>query len=81
MRGITKRLWKINVSNAVKIFVWRACNALLTKVNQLKRKIVEDPLLPICSLEVETTRHILWSCPMAQMPQVCVVGKYQSTSL
>jgi hypothetical protein len=53
----------MNVPNVLKVFMWRECNNVLpTKVNLMKRKIVEDPLCPICGLEGETTGHILWGC-------------------
>jgi hypothetical protein len=28
----------------------------------LERKIVQDPMCPICGLEAETTYYILWDC-------------------
>jgi hypothetical protein len=53
----------MNIPNVVKVFLWRAfINALAIKSNLYKRKITEDPLCPICGVEVETTRHALWSC-------------------
>jgi hypothetical protein len=36
--------------------MWRACqNILPTKDNLVKRKIIQDPLCPICGLEPETS--------------------------
>ena len=29
----------------------------------MRRKIVNDPVCPICGLEVESVSHILWECP------------------
>lgn len=44
--------------------MWKAYdNVLPTKAYMFKRKIVADPLCPICRLEAETTGHALWSCP------------------
>lgn len=31
-----------------------------------KKKVTDDPLCPICSLEVETVGHALWHCPSAR---------------
>ncbi|XP_059436808.1 uncharacterized protein LOC132169875 [Corylus avellana] len=60
-------IWKSVLPNAVKNFMWRACqNILPTKENLCRRKISKDPWCPICNLEVETTTHILWSCNSAQ---------------
>lgn len=54
--------------------MWRACkNLLLTKENLKRRKVVDDPKCPICSLEVETTYHILWGYPSTQ--DVCGASK------
>jgi hypothetical protein len=48
------------------IFWWRLGNNLLpTKANLVKKKIITDPLCPICLLEPETSYHILWGCPSA----------------
>jgi hypothetical protein len=59
-----KGIWNMNSPNVLKNFMWRACkNLLLTKENLMKRKVVEEPLCPICNLEVETTLHVLWDCP------------------
>lgn len=49
-------LWKMQTSNAIKNFMWRACKKILpTKDNLMKRRVVEDSLCPICSLEAETS--------------------------
>ena len=58
-----KRLWKLHVSNKIKFFLWRVCsNALPTKDNLKKRKILEDARCNACLLDQETTFHALWSC-------------------
>ena len=61
---VWKLLWNLKVPNTEKHFIWRACNDILpTRENLHRRKIIMDPLCPICGLEVETTLHILWECP------------------
>jgi hypothetical protein len=58
---------ELPISNAVKMFLWKACNNILpTKENLLQRRVVSDNLCPICTLSGETTAHILWHCPSAQ---------------
>jgi hypothetical protein len=60
------RLWKLFVPNAEKNFLWRACHDILpTKERLYKRKVTKDAICPICTVEVETSFHILWSCPSA----------------
>ncbi|KAG6640000.1 hypothetical protein CIPAW_10G141100 [Carya illinoinensis] len=50
----------------VQYFIWRACHeSLPTKSNLVLRKVVEDPLCPICQRDKETTIHALWTCPSA----------------
>ncbi|XP_041024388.1 uncharacterized protein LOC121264998 [Juglans microcarpa x Juglans regia] len=62
-----KHIWQMQTKNAVKVFIWRACNnALPTKQNLYKRKIVEEPLCPICQQTEETLGHVLWACSSAQ---------------
>jgi hypothetical protein len=51
----------------VKLFLWQACNNILpTKEKLFKRKIIDDPLCPVCCREVETVGHALWSCSAAR---------------
>jgi len=49
------------------LFLWRACNDILpTKENLCKRRIVDDPICPMCGQESESTIHALWSCVAAK---------------
>jgi len=62
-----KKIWAINVPNASKFFLWRACqNILPTKQNLLKKGVGNDDLCPCCMVEVESVIHVLWCCPGAQ---------------
>ncbi|KAG6625150.1 hypothetical protein CIPAW_16G076300 [Carya illinoinensis] len=61
------KVWNLNVPNATKTFLWRAClNGLPTRDNLMKRTVVEDPACPVCGLQPETVEHILWSCASAR---------------
>lgn len=65
--SIWKMIWKMTFPNVVKVFMWRACkNALPTKANLFKRKVVDDQFCPICGVIVETTGYMQWSCPLAR---------------
>lgn len=58
-RVLWKKLWTCRVSKVVKNFLWKACkNILATKDNLFKKHITNDPLCPVCDLEVETIGHI-----------------------
>jgi hypothetical protein len=68
-------IWKLKIPNVEKNFLWRACNEiLLTRSNLFKRKIVEDPLCPICGREPETALHTLRLCSSA-MDAWCVSSR------
>ncbi|XP_030970668.1 uncharacterized protein LOC115991059 [Quercus lobata] len=44
--------------------MWRAgLDALPSRVNLVKRKVLCDPVCPNCGLEQESILHALWSCP------------------
>lgn len=61
-------LWALKIPNAEKnkIKLWRTCHEILpTRSNLHKRKIIEDPLCPLCGRAPETVSHILWRCPSA----------------
>ncbi|XP_042952202.1 uncharacterized protein LOC122289284 [Carya illinoinensis] len=46
--------------------MWKAGNDLLaTRWNLFKRKILNDPLCPICQTDNEIVMHLLWQCPAA----------------
>nr|POE51331.1 putative ribonuclease h protein [Quercus suber] len=62
-RSFWKKLWKIQVPEKIKHFLWRACtNSLATKENLVKRKILLDATCSRCSSVYEDTLHSLWSC-------------------
>nr|POE75356.1 putative ribonuclease h protein [Quercus suber] len=57
-----KRIWKMRVPNKIKIFLWRACSeALPTRANLFKRKVVDVQTCQLCNRDNETTLHALWS--------------------
>lgn len=66
-RELWKCVWKMQTTDAVKVFIWHACkDTLLTKQKLCKKKMVSDPLCPICFKSIENPGHILWSCPSTQ---------------
>lgn len=76
-----KEIWGLSVPNVEKNFLWRACHDILpTRENLWKRKVISDPLCPVCGIEVETGFHILWNCPSAMdVWSLCSV-KFQKSS-
>ncbi|GMY34274.1 hypothetical protein FCV25MIE_29516, partial [Fagus crenata] len=66
-RQFWKALWKLKVPNKVKIHLWRAClNALPTRWALRHRRVLSDPICPICNGEDKTTTHALWTCLYAR---------------
>ena len=56
------KIWRIKVPRVVTLFLWQACNNVLpTKENLFKRKITNNPLCPVCLMEVEMIGHAVWS--------------------
>ena len=59
-------LWKFNVPSKIKVFAWRACqNILPTRVNLVRRKIIEDDSCELCKCAPENGIHALWECGVA----------------
>lgn len=62
-----KNIWKLNVLERTKMFLWRiAANVLPTKDNLSRRMVINDPNCVICNVEVESPCHVFLTCPMAK---------------
>ena len=63
-KKVWKGIWSLQIPNRVKTLMWRAgSDALPTKVNLRKRRLLIDDSCPHCNLDKETSLHALWSCP------------------
>ena len=63
MKAFWRRLWKMKVPNKIKNFLWHACSdALPTRCNLLRRKVLDYPTCPQCGIDSESTLHALWEC-------------------
>lgn len=61
---VWKVLWGLSMPNKVKSFLWRACrDALPTKVNLKKRKVISMDTCEHYHGELESALHALWKCP------------------
>ncbi|KAL0009992.1 hypothetical protein SO802_005100 [Lithocarpus litseifolius] len=59
-----KGLWKLKTPSRIKTLLWRAnADALPTRANLVKRKVLSDPTCQACGAAQESTLHALWSCP------------------
>ena len=62
-----KNIWKLNVLEKIKHFLWRSCtNSLPLKENLNKRAIPIDPICHLCSRENESILHALWGYAKVQ---------------
>lgn len=58
-----KKIWKSNVPRTIKHFIWKACsNALPTKENLMRRKIIAESSCHQCQSQTESILHALWDC-------------------
>ena len=63
-----KKVWGLEVPSKVKNFVWRACReALPTRKNLQRRKIVPDGLCDLCKAREEECSHALFFRSVVQV--------------
>ena len=56
-------IWKLNIPNKVKHFLWRACSdSLPTKRNLAQRRIITNVTCDLCRDQPEDAIHALWDC-------------------
>ena len=61
-----KAIWRLELPEKTKIFLWRATqNMLPTMENLWKKKVIASPLCQICRRSVETVSHALIECKAA----------------
>lgn len=59
-RSLWKGVWKLKVLGKIKHFLWKSyTNSLPTKVNLLKRTIVQEDVCHLCSNHSEDVLHTL----------------------
>lgn len=60
------KIWKIQMPHKIRHFTWRACRDVLpTKVNLVKRKVLQDDQCEECNLAAENSNHLFWTCKRA----------------
>ena len=71
-------LWKLCISNKIKIFGWQACNDILPiKCNLVKSKIITDNECHIGTREAKSAIHVLWSSAAMQDVWAGSISKLQ----
>lgn len=57
-KGFWEAIWKVQVTNVVKLFLWRACkNDFCPQFEE--RKVLKEDFCPYCSQTSETTRYAI----------------------
>jgi len=63
-----KEIWRVNLPNRIKNFIWRlAKNILPTRGNLCKKGLKIDSVCPLCFNEVETSQHLFMDCNIAKL--------------
>ena len=66
-RSLWKSIWKLNVPQKIKVFLWRVVNhGLATRLNKWKRSLEKDNMCELCWLQVESEFHALVMCDHAR---------------
>ena len=61
------RLWKLNMHERLKMFVWRiGAGSLPTNLNFVQKIGVGDPKCPLCQLDDESPIHLFFHCQISR---------------
>ena len=62
-KGLWNGMWKFQVPNKVRHFIWWVVNkALPTKINLFKRHVIVDGTCELCEDELKDSAYALWFC-------------------
>ncbi|XP_026445573.1 uncharacterized protein LOC113346223 [Papaver somniferum] len=60
-------LWKLDISQRIKLFLWKCLQNSLSTNSKLFGKVNDvDPYYTMCGTEIETTENLLLHCPYAK---------------
>lgn len=63
LKNFWTNIWKLNIPNKVKHFLWRACSdSLPTKRSLARRKFITNASCDLCPDQPEDVIHALWDC-------------------
>lgn len=66
--SIWRSLWKLELPNKVRNFLWQAAtNVLPSAVNLVNRRVVILPICSLCNAYDETVTHALLECEFARL--------------
>ncbi|GJU90792.1 reverse transcriptase domain-containing protein [Tanacetum coccineum] len=62
-KSLWKQVWNLKTLSKIIRFWWKACsNSLVTYENLSRRGCYCLPVCPICCIEIETVKHVLFDC-------------------
>ena len=65
--NVWKAIWSMRVPNRVRTLVWQTgTNSLPTKVNLVRRKVLNEDVCLECKAQAKDTMHALWTCPILE---------------
>jgi hypothetical protein len=60
------KIWSLPLPNKVKNFIWRLAKQIIpTRGNLQRRRVVLDPICPLCFMDHESDDHLFMQCPLA----------------
>ena len=66
--GMWRWVWKVKVSQRVKVFIWLALHdMLMTNTVRVRRDLASDPICMVYGNGCETVDHVLRSCTNAKL--------------
>ena len=65
-------LWRLEVPNKLKLFIWQCCNhSLEVRCNLIKRRMQMDSKCVMCGEAEEMKHHLFFQCPFSQVFWYC----------
>lgn len=65
VKGTWHAIWKLQVPNRIRLFMWHAgSDSLPARVNLARHKILTETIYSHCKLGPKDTLHALWMCPL-----------------
>ncbi|KAM1136008.1 hypothetical protein COP2_035047 [Malus domestica] len=69
---VWNQIWKLNVPNKIKIFIWRCCNrAVAVRQNLHRRRMRVDNVCGVCGAAEETENHLFFQCEFRHLFWFC----------
>ncbi|XP_070667705.1 uncharacterized protein [Malus domestica] len=72
LNQVWSRIWRLQVLNKIKFFIWRCCsNALAVRSNLQRRHMRVDNVCGVCNALDETENHLFFRCKFSHLFWFC----------